>query len=291
MTLSSPLADPSPARAEDFDLVAYLGRIGLDAPPPVSLEGLALLVRAHRMAIPFENLDVILGRGISLAPQAIFDKLVHRRRGGYCFEQNALFHRALAAMGFDGRPLMGRVWLGAQQDEVPPRTHQLELVMLDGRPWIADVGFGGSLTPPLPLAEGESEAGPDGVRFRLTPDPDHGWLLARLGAPSYTEVTAEEAACWQLQYSFTEHPVFPADMEMGNHWTSTRPGTRFTSLLMAHRITGDGFASLIGNRLRLRDARGTGEDMLETPAAFRRALADHFGMALDEEEAARLHAF
>jgi len=291
MTLSPSGPDLSLARGEGFDLAAYLGRVGLDAPPPVSREGLALLVRAHRMAIPFENLDVVLGRGISLAPEAVFDKLVHRRRGGYCFEQNALFHRALTAMGFNGRPLLGRVWLAAQPGEVPPRTHQLELVTLDGRPWIADAGFGGSLTPPLPLTEGESEAGPDGVRFRLTHEPDHGWLLARLGAPSYAEVTAEEAARWQPQYSFTEQPVFPADMEMSNHWTSTRPGTRFTTLLMVHRITEDGFASLMGNRLRLRDARGTGEEMLETPFAFRQALRDHFGVVLDEEEATRLHAF
>lgn len=279
------------ASPPDFDLAAYLDRIGLDAAPPATLEGLAHLVRAHRIAIPFENLDIVLGRGISLAPRAIFDKLVHHRRGGYCFEQNALFHRALTAMGFAGRPLMGRVWLGVEPGTVPPRTHQLELVTLEGKPWIADAGFGGSLTPPLPLAEGESEAGPDGVRFRLKREGEHGWTLERQGAPSFMELDAKEAARWQPQYSFTTETVFPVDLEMGNHWTSTRPATRFTSLIMVHRITGDGYATLTGNRLKRRAAQGETTALLMTPADYRGALRDHFGMTLTEEEAGRLSAF
>jgi len=279
------------AGPDGFDLGAYLARIGLDAPPPVSVEGLALLVRAHRMAIPFENVDIALGRQIDLAPAAIFDKLVQRRRGGYCFEQNALFDRALATMGFDGRPLMGRVWLGIADGEAPPRTHQLELVMLEGKPWIADAGFGGSLTPPLLLAEGESEPGTDGVRFRLARNGDHGWMLSRQGRPAYLDVPDAEAARWQDQYSFTTDIVFAADREMGNHWTSTRPGTRFTSMVMVHRITADGFASLSGNALRLRAGDETRDILLETPALLREALSEHFGMALSPEEAARLHRF
>ena len=257
----------------------------------MSLEGLTTLVRAHRMAIPFENLDIPLGHGISLAPGAIFDKLVHRRRGGYCFEQNALFHWALAAMGFDGRPLLGRVWLQVGEGAVPERTHQLELVILDGHPWIADVGFGGSLTPPLPLAEGENTTGSDGVRLRLTPDADHGWILSRRGAPSFMDVPEDEAARWQRQYSFTTDPAFQPDMELGNHWTATRPGTLFTSVVMVHLITGRGFASLLGNRLRLREDGETRDLVLATPGAFREAMAAHFGIALSEEEATRLQGF
>ncbi|OYW88560.1 MAG: hypothetical protein B7Z20_02240 [Sphingobium sp. 32-64-5] len=280
-----------PEEVASFDLPAYLHRIGLDAAPPVTVAGLAHLVRAHRMAIPFENLDILLGRGVSLAPQAIFDKLVSGRRGGYCFEQNALFHRALLAMGFAGRPLMGRVWLGVEPGTVPPRTHQLELVTLDGRPWIADAGFGGSLTPPLPLAEGEGPAGPDGVRFRLRVDRDHGWTLERLGVPSFMEVDPAEAARWQAQYSFSMDTAFPVDLEMGNHWTATRPATRFTSGIMVHRITGDGYASLVGNRLKRRDAQGESTALLATPADYREALHAHFGMTFTAQEAERLSSF
>ncbi|MGE4429833.1 MAG: arylamine N-acetyltransferase [Sphingobium sp.] len=271
-----------------FDLAAYLDRIGLDAAPPVTVEGLAHLVRAHRMAIPFGNLDILLGRGIGLAPQAIFDKLVHRRREGYCFEQNALLHRALDAIGFAGRPLMGRVRLRVEPGTVPPRTHQLELVTLDGRPWIADAGFGGSLTPPLPLAEGETGPGPDGVRFRLTGEGDRGWMFERLGAPSSMEVEADEAARWQAQYSFTTDLVYPADLEMGNYWTATHKESRFTGPAMLHRITPQGYASLNGNHLKWRDTHGASVTLLTTPADCREALQAHFGIALTQEEAGRL---
>ncbi len=284
-------SSPSGAGADSFDLDAYLTRIGLDAPPPVSVEGLALLVRAHRMAIPFENLDVALGRGVDLSPQAIFDKIVHSRRGGYCFEQNALFDRALAAMGFEGRPLLGRVWLAVTDGQAPPRTHQLQLVMLDGKPWIADAGFGGSLTPPLPLVEGETPPGADGVRFRLTHTDDHGWMFSRCGRPAYLDVPDAEAARWQDQYSFTTEPVFEADREIGNHWTSTRPGTLFTSMVMVYLVTADGFASLSGNVLRLRAGEETRDIMLETPDVLREALFNHFGMSLSPDEATRLHGF
>ena len=277
--------------AGDFPLGAYLDRIGLDAPPPVSVDGIARLVQAHRRAIPFENLDIILGHGVSLDPDAIFDKIVHRRRGGYCFEQNALFHRALVAMGFEGRPLMGRVWLRVADDEPPPRTHQFVLVTLEGRQWIVDVGFGGSLTPPLPLVEGETGTGPDGVRFRLTHAEKHGWVLARLGAPSYLDVPEEEAVRWQRQYSFTTDPVFRSDLETGNHWTATRPGTPFTSLLMVHRVTAEGFASLDGRSLRLRDGERARNLPLPTPQALGEALDRHFDILLGEDELVRLHRF
>ncbi|MPT48462.1 MAG: acetyltransferase [Sphingobium sp.] len=280
-----------PEQGQDFDLTAYLRRIGLDGPIPISAEGLARLVQAHRMAIPFENLDIVLGRGISLAPQAIFDKLVHARRGGYCFEQNALFDRALKALGFDGRPLMGRVWFRAEQGIVPPRTHQLELVMLNEQPWIADVGFGGSLTPPLPLVEGEYGPDSDGLRFRLRHDDGHGWMFERQGATHFMEITDDEAAIWQEQYSFTTDSVFEADREMGNHWTSTRPNTRFTSIAMAHRIMENGYASLSGNRLKVRNGGDILLAEMKSAADIRNALHRYFDMPVSDEEAAHIFAF
>jgi len=130
-----------------------------------SYGALAEIQRAHRLAIPFENLDILLGRGISLDPLALFDKLVTRRRGGYCFEQNQLFLRALHALGFEARPLLARVWLGAS--ETPPRTHTLNLVTVAGQQWIADAGFGGSYVPALPLADNAEAATADGARHRL----------------------------------------------------------------------------------------------------------------------------
>src|SRR5690606_36486392 len=127
---------------------AYLARIGISRPPAADAAGLDALQQAHRSTIAFENLDIPLGREISLDPGQVFDKMVTRRRGGYCFEHNQLFLRALRAIGFQARPLLARGWLGAG-DDIPPRAHTLNLVQIDGADWIADAGFGGSYVPPL----------------------------------------------------------------------------------------------------------------------------------------------
>ena len=277
--------------AAAFDLAAYLGRIGLDAPPPPTVDGLARLVRAHRLSIAFENVDILLGQGVDLAPEAIFDKLVRRGRGGYCFEQNALLDRAVAALGLEGRPLLGRVWFRAEDRAgAPPLTHQLELVMVEGEPWIIDAGFGGSLSPPIRLAEGETEAGADGACFRLRPDERFGWMLERRGPPTSMDAPDQGEAAWQKQYSFTTDEVHTADREIGNHWTSTRPDTLFTSLLLVSRITENGFAILMGNSLRIREPGATSETPVESATMLRELLDTHFDMVVDEAEAERLFA-
>lgn len=276
-----------------FDLNAYLDRIGLSSAPPPTVGGLAQLVRAHRLAIPFENLDISLGRGISIDPDAVFDKLVRRRRGGYCFEQNALLDRAVNALGIEGRPLLARVWLGVDDDDnVPPLTHQLELVHLDGAPWIVDGGFGGSYCPPMPLVEGESAVGPEGARHRLRRHDHFEWMLERIGPDAHTDGRGGASPDWQRQYSFTLAAVHRADRELCNHWTATRPDTRFTSLVIASRVTADGFLSLTG--LTLREGRGTQEareTILDSAVALRDVLDSRFGVAVEREEADRLFAF
>ena len=99
-------------------LSAYLRRIGVEDPVRADRATLHRLQRGHRLAIAFENLDIPLGRGISLEPERIFAKLVADRRGGYCFEQNALFLAMIEAIGFAARPLLARVWLATV--ETPP---------------------------------------------------------------------------------------------------------------------------------------------------------------------------
>jgi N-hydroxyarylamine O-acetyltransferase len=198
-----------------FDLDAYAARIRLPLVPAQDAEGLTVVQRAHRLAIPFENLDVLLGRGVSLDPDDVFAKLVTGNRGGFCFEQNQLLDRALAAFGFTARPLLARVWLFAG-DEVPPRTHTLLLVDLDGDQWIADAGFGGGYAPPMRLADQEEAQGHDGVSHRLVADPDHGWMLYRRGP----------AGDWQPQYSFTTERTFDSDLALSSHWAATAPESR-----------------------------------------------------------------
>jgi N-hydroxyarylamine O-acetyltransferase len=133
-----------------FELEAYLARIGYLGPRAPTLEVLRALTAAHAQAIPFENLDVLLGRRIALDVDALFDKLVRQRRGGYCFEQNGLFLHVLATLGFDVRPLSARVRLDRPRSDTPPRTHMFLRVELGNESWLTDVGVGGlSLTAPL----------------------------------------------------------------------------------------------------------------------------------------------
>ncbi len=217
----------------DFPVSAYLDRVGLTGPPPVSESGLAQVHRAQLLQIPFENLDILLGRGVDVAPDAVAAKLIDRRRGGYCFELNGLYCRALRALGFDARLLLARVVWGAEN--VPPRTHALNLVRWAGHRCISDVGFGAhSMRMPLALEDGcESES--YGQRLKLCADEEFGWRL--LGW---------HEGAWQPHYVFDLAPVYPADIALSNHWTSTGSHSHFTRIATVSRITADG-------RITLRD--------------------------------------
>jgi N-hydroxyarylamine O-acetyltransferase len=259
-------------------LAAYFERIGYDGAPRPDRETLGALQRAHRLAVTFENLDIMLGRGIALAPERLFEKLVTRRRGGYCFEQNALFLYVLEAIGFEARPLLARVWLVA--DGIPPRTHTLNLVRLGGEALIVDVGFGGSFVPPMRLAAGAEVRTADGARHRLVEDEDHGWMLERDGGEG-----------WGRQYSFTLDPVWPADLEMANHFTATRPGTRFTTLRIASATTADGYVSLVDRALTTSRMGRSEVREIADAEEYRRVLAALFGLALSGEEVEALGLF
>lgn len=286
-------------------LDAYLRRIGLAAVPSPDAAGLERVTRAHRLSIGFENLDVMLGRPIRIDLDSIRAKLVDGpARGGYCFEHNALFGATLAAMGFDNRPLLARVWLGmdwpgsSQGSPVamPPLTHTFRLVTIADALWIADAGFGGSYVPPMPLVNGAQAQTPDGARHRLrcsgAPGAAAGaWLLERAGPASATDGRAQAHGDFQPQYSFGLHEVAPIDLELSNHWTSTRPGTRFTSGCLASIVLEDGFASLSGRRLSMH-AGGRGSVIEIADAAdWQRVLADLFHVALSDEEVEKLGVF
>lgn len=271
-----------------FDLNAYLARVALDVPPAADAEGLAMLQRAHRLAIPFEDLDVILGRGIRIDSASVFAKLVTARRGGYCFEHNRLFLDALAALGFAARPLLARVWLGAS--DTPPLTHVFSLVTIAGQDWIADPGFGGSYSPVMKLADGAEAEAPDGARFRLARDAVHGWMLSRDGHPGTTDGRATGTG-FQQQYSFTLAQVWDADLVLGNHWTSTAPESRFRQIRLASLVLPHGLASLTDRVARRRAGEEETVAEIADPDTYRTRLAQLFGIRLTAEEVAALGLF
>ena len=267
-------------RYSDDQLRQYIARIG--APElKADIAGLHAVQRAHRLAIAFENLDIPLGRGIRLDPDHLFDKLVTRRRGGYCFEQNALFLSMLHALGFEARPLLARVWLRTTPGEpVPPRSHTLNLVAVGGVDHIADAGFGGSYAPPLPLVADEIVRSEDGARHRLIRDREHGWMLQR-----------DAGGGWERQYSFTTDRVWPSDLEAANHWTASRPDTRFTRLRIVTRALPDGYASMVDRQLTLSHAGESHMVEVAGPTQYRELLHELFGLDLQQEEVDALGLF
>lgn len=217
-----------------IDLDRYFARIGYAGGTEPSPQTLADLHLAHVRHIPFENVDVLLGRPIRLDSDSLFAKLVTAGRGGYCFEQNHLFAAVLEQLGFAVQRLAARVVWRTQR--VLPRTHMLLRVEAGGRAWLADVGFGG-MGPLLPLAFEPDLAQPQfGWRYRLA-GLDDTWQL-QAGADT-----------WESLYEFTLQAQAPADYEMANHYVSTHPDSRFVQGLIAHRLAPERRLILIGNEL------------------------------------------
>lgn len=230
----------------DVDLELYFSRIDYRGRRDVTLETLHALTRAHAQAIPFENLDVLLRQPIALEPEAVFDKLVVQQRGGYCFEQNGLFMRVLQQLGFQARPLGARVRLRTpDRNDMPARTHLLLAVELDGRQWLTDVGFGGfSLTAALLWQAGLEQRTPHDRR-RLVCEDDR-W---------FHQVWQEGG--WLDVYELDGLPMFTADQQVANWYTSGHPDSTFMRQLMVARANADGSRSgILGNQLRLRGADG-----------------------------------
>ncbi len=250
------------------DLDAYCARIGYDGPRTPTLETLNDLMSAHVQRVPFENLDVLLGRGISLEPEALHRKLIDERRGGYCFEQNGLLLLVLTQLGFDVTPLSARVRYQRPRDYTPARTHLFLRVVIDDVPWVADVGVGGlSLTSAIRFdVEGEQATRHEPRRL-IVEDGRH-FHQARLGGE------------WCDVLEFTGETMPPIDRELANWFTSTHPQSHFRHRLVAARALPDGGRLTLVNR-ELSTRRRSGEAdtrLLDTPGELLDVLAADFGL-------------
>jgi N-hydroxyarylamine O-acetyltransferase len=250
--------------ASNLDLDAYLARIGERRPLVPGLDALVAVHRAHCAAIPFENLDILLGREVALDLPALEAKLVRGRRGGYCFEQNTLFGAALESMGYRVRSLAARVRAGTT--EVRPRTHMLLQVDLPEGAFLADVGFGGDgPVHPIPLAEG-SETWVGGMGHRLRREGDLRVLEGNTGGG------------WADLYAFTLEPHFPVDFEMANHFTSTHPRSAFVLHLTVQRSWPERRVILRNRDLSVRENGVTRTTTVRDPEHLLEVLAAHFGL-------------
>ena len=200
-----------------LDLAAYMQRIEYAGDPGADEATLTALHIAHATHIPFENLDILLGRPISLELARVQSKLVQQRRGGYCFEQNMLFAAVLRKLGFSVTALAARV--RQQQTTLLPRTHMCLRVRVKDQDWIADVGFGGEgLLMPVPMT-GQS------MRQFL-------WTYRVLKeAPGVWVLQAERDQVWGDLYAFSLEPQEDIDFEVANYYVSTHPQSRFVRTL------------------------------------------------------------
>jgi N-hydroxyarylamine O-acetyltransferase len=255
----------------EFDLERYLRRIGLatrGARPTAKL--LARVHQAHVTTIPFENLDPHRGVPVSLEPESLFEKLVCRRRGGYCFEQNLLLKGALQSLGFEVAIYLARVRVGLAPGAIRPRSHLVLRVLADGSAWHADVGFGrGTLLEPIPWGPG----GPwtqCGWPFRVVRDNDGEFVLQ-----------AYEQAEWRDQYGWDPRPVPLVDVEVSNWHTCTHPSSRFVTGLIVARHDASGARVALSDWDGLTLTQQTPERTVKTPVTLAEVpslLAACFGL-------------
>ena len=202
-------------KVDALDLTGYLARVGAPAREP-GREALAELHEAHVRAFTFDNIDVLLGQHPGVSLDAVQEKFVGRGRGGYCFEHSTIFAAALDRLGYRVRRHLGRVGdpgSGTQQG----RTHMVVEVELDEQRLLCDPGFGMSLLRPIPLEDHAEDEHLPGWRHRVRRTAG-GWELDRLREDG-----------WEVAHTTDELEVKPVDVLIGHHFTSTYPGSHFTT--------------------------------------------------------------
>jgi N-hydroxyarylamine O-acetyltransferase len=266
-----------PAMSDDttIDLDAYFARIGYDGPRTPTLETLKAIHHAHALTIPFENLDVLAKRPINLDLASLQKKLVADRRGGYCFEVNALFAAALRALGFEFTTLIGRVRWMAPEEADTARLHMLIRVDLPEGSYIADVGFGGlTMTGPIRFETGIEQQTPHEPRRLLTHEDGF-------------ELQAKIAGEWTPIYRFTLEPHRETDYEVANWYTSTHPSSIFVQVLIAGLPQEGKWLSLLNCDFKIRGLDGKAEARkLESVDEIAEVLGTYFGIQLSEEDKA-----
>ena len=251
----------------NFDIDAYLQRIKYEGGKEPTVDTLQSIHHSQLFTIPFENFDIQFGRSINLHSDALFKKLVLNKRGGYCFELNGIFLMALKSMGFDVRALLARVHITGTPTG---RGHQIELITIEGRQWIADVGFGADAPrAPIPL-ELNQPTFHNGQKIRLV---DAGYFGIMLQSEKDDE--------WIDLYSFDLSHVFSADIDYGNHFNSTHPSALFVFARVTALPVENGVITLFNNTLK---KVADGKEIVQELAggqAYLDALKSHFGIELD----------
>jgi N-hydroxyarylamine O-acetyltransferase len=258
-----------------FRLDGYLARIGWTGALEPTVATLTALLRAHMTRIPFENLDVLLGRGVRVDLESVYAKLVTAGRGGYCYEHSTLLQAALEQVGFAPVAHSARVVMVVPRSAAP-RTHMFLTVPLAGETLVLDPGFGGhGPLVPVPLVEGRDVR--DGSDVHRMTRRDGEWLLeARIGGTM--------TPLWMS----TVEAESPIDVVMANHFTSTWAESPFVNRLMLRALTADGRVTVMNRDVTVSSGGTLDRTQLPDRAALRTLLARHFGIDLPEVERLRV---
>ncbi len=258
---------PDPAR--------YWRRIGIEAPQACSQEELDRIVFAHQCAVPFENLDACdFHVPVSLGMRDMFEKIVTGKRGGYCFELNALFAALLADAGFEVSPCFARSL--KDRGFIQPVAHRGTIVAINGQKLFCDVGYGGPVPPcSLPLEDG-FEAAAHGQVFRIERMDEPWWRILYCGRECARRSEPEPVIAFM---DAAQHEV---DFVALSHYCATHPTSIFTRQRMVNRRTPNGSVSITADRFTKTTADGKEQRTISSEEEFRALLKEHFGIELPE---------
>lgn len=243
-----------------MQLTDYLQRIGYTGLQAPNYTTLRQLHRAHLLAIPYENLDIHLGRPLTLDLDPIYTKLVDERRGGWCYEMNGLFAWALREVGFDVTLLGSSV--GAPAKGAEDLDHLVLLVQLE-QPWLVDVGFGNGFLEPLPLRAGNYQQ--HWLTYQLEQQADDKWYFHNQQHST-------------LGYGFTLQPHHLPGFASRCHELQTSPTSGFVRRTVCHRFVPGGIVALRGAVLNHYSKEGVLEEEINSLQRYRTVFAETFGL-------------
>ncbi|MCI8993509.1 MAG: arylamine N-acetyltransferase [Eubacterium sp.] len=239
------------------ELSAYLNRIGYTGDATPSKETLNTLIYLHQCAVPFETLDSHdFHIEADLNQDALFDKIVTRRRGGYCLELNGLFYILLRTIGFDVRPCMCRVLLGTDEF-THPVDHRTNLVTLNGRTFFCDVGLGGPMPPAALDIMTDDWQEMRGEFFRVEKDVPGWYAVSRkTAADIYQDNIPDETSDREnlpenkrhhsrIEVLFSDVTCYETDFLFLNHYMSTHPDALHVTHRILNRRTPNGYRAIM----------------------------------------------
>ncbi len=251
-----------------MQLEMYVDRIAYAGSRSATLETLGAVQAAHLSAIPYENLDIHLGRTLALGSSAAYQKIVVERRGGWCYEMNGLLAWALEQMGFNVTLLSSSV---LRPDRVTPDgDHLLLRVTLEGTDYLVDAGFGNGAIEPLPILEGTYQRG--FLEYRMERDGEH-WIVR-------DPVESDTGG-----FRFLNEPRAMTDFSERCTYLQSNPESGFVRTTVCQRITADALYTLRGAVLTTLTTAGSSQRTLETAADYRATLLETFKLELPEADA------